>query len=194
MNICIDKRGQHEIAGFVLIVLIVSIIGVVFLSLSFAKESYEPNSFEISNLLEASMYKTSDCGINFIPQYRNMQDLIKECDRTQSGDYRECLVKVEGVSDGAEVLTEKKDICLVLEEDLKKVIDEGLLVGEGAVNRAYKMDIYFSYGDESNPNEEIISFSSGVFKNCSSIVGGRHSIAAGSSRFGTIESELRVCK
>ena len=80
MKMVKSKRSQHEIAGFVLIVVLVTIIGLVFLIL-FANNnsSGKRDSIEISNLLEASMYYTTDCAINYIPNYENLQDLIKTC-------------------------------------------------------------------------------------------------------------------
>ncbi len=75
-----NKKSQHEILGFVLIVLIVSIIGVIFLSLYIAKgKNTKQTSVEISNLLEASMYYTTDCAIGSFPKYQELQDLIKKC-------------------------------------------------------------------------------------------------------------------
>jgi len=182
----ISKKAQHEIVGFVLIVLIVSVIGVIFLSITLGSpEAGRQSSVEISNLLEASMYYTTDCAINYIPQYRDMQDLVKECYNDQRGNFRECL-------GGG-------DVCEALEVNLKNIIDESLLVGEGAPNKAYKVDIYFSSIDEDLedseiPNEEILSFSEGDFSNCTSIVGAGHPIPVGSFSFGRIETELLVCK
>ena len=177
----INNKSQHEIAGFVLIVLVVSIIGVIFLSFALGGgETNRQTSIEISNLLEASMYSTTDCAINYIPQYRDMQDLIKDCYKDQTGNFRECL-------DGTAV-------CQVLEDSLQTIVEQGLLIGEDSVNKAYTLDIYFTFGDEINPNEEILSFSNGDFSACSSIVGGGHSISAGSFGFGLIEIELIVCK
>lgn len=74
------KKSQHEIAGFVLIVVLVTIIGLVFLMI-FANRggTGKRDSIEISNLLEASMYYTTDCAISYIPNYENLQDLIKTC-------------------------------------------------------------------------------------------------------------------
>ena len=175
-----SKRSQHETAGFVLIVLIVSIIEVIFLSIALAKDNKSLPSPEISHLLEAAMYSTTDCAINYIPQYRDVQDLIKECYKDMKGDYRDCLGE--------------RDVCQVLEDNLKELIEESLDVGEKSRNKAYKLDIYFTYGDEIYPNEEIMSLNKGAFINCSSIIGGGHSIAAGSFGFGSIETELTVCK
>ena len=78
------KKAQQEIVGFVLIVVIVSIIGLIFLSLSLGKgERVGQTSIEISNLLESSMYYTTDCAVSFIPKYKSGQDLIKACYRNE---------------------------------------------------------------------------------------------------------------
>ena len=75
-----NKKSQQEIIGFVLIIVIVSIIGVIFLSLSIGREQPSgQTSIEISNLLEASMYYTTDCVVGFIPQYKSGQELVKSC-------------------------------------------------------------------------------------------------------------------
>jgi len=174
-----NKSGQNEIAGFVLIVLVVTIMGVVFLSISLGSRSVErETSLEVSNLLESGMYHTTDCAINYIPQYRNVQDLIKECYKDRSGNFRECL-------GGG-------DVCESLKTNMKSLIDRGLLVGESSPNKAYRVDIYFS--DDNAQNEEILSFEEGQFSNCSSIVGGSHPIPVSSFGFGKIETELLVCK
>jgi len=180
-----SKRSQHEIAGFVLIVLIVTVIGVVFLSLTYGRpEVGKETSAEVSNLLTSAMQHTTDCAINYIPQYRNVQDLVKECYKDKSGEARKCL-------DG-------RDVCQELEKNLKNLLDKGLVIGEGSVNKAYKVDIYAvtdSISDsDSDRREEILSFVNGNFVNCTSIVGGSHPIPVGSFGFGKIETELLVCK
>lgn len=177
----LNKKAQHEIVGFVLIVLIVSIIGVIFLSITLGNPKPErQNSVEISNLLEASMYQTTSCAINFIPQYRNIQDLVKECYKDKSGDSRKCL---DGV-----------DVCVKLETDLKEVLSKSLDVGENGVNKGYNIDIYFASDNKETQNNLILNFYEGSFSNCTSIVGGEHPIPVSSFGFGLIETELKVCK
>lgn len=176
-----SKRSQQEIAGFVLIVLIVSIIGVVFLSLSLGKtEINKQTSVEVSNLLISTMHHTTNCAVNYIPQYRDMQDLIKECYKDKIGDYRKCL-------DGS-------DVCKELETNFKEILDKSLMIDSSNVNKAYNLDIYFSSDDENKQKEEILSVERGNFINCSSIVGGGHPIPVGSFISGKIETELLVCK
>ncbi len=175
------KRSQQEIAGFVLIVLIVSVIGVVFLSLSLGKNDInKETSVEVSNLLISAMHHTTDCAVNYIPQYRDVQDLIKECYKDKIGDYRKCL-------DG-------RDVCKELETNFKEILDKGLVIEDSNVNKAYNLDIYFSSDDENKQKEEILSIERGNFINCSSIVGGSHPIPIGSFISGKIETELLVCK
>ncbi|MFH1358951.1 MAG: hypothetical protein ABIH37_03630 [archaeon] len=173
-----NNKAQHEIVGFVLIVLIVSVIGVVFLTIMFNSNDVRGHSsVEISNLLEASMYYTTSCAIDYIPNYREMQDLIKDC---YKGSSKKCY--------------DKRDSCKVVEGDLKNILDASLNVGETHPNKAYKFDIYYSSEDEETSNEEVLSLSSGEFMNCSSIVGGNHPIPIGDFGFGNIYLELDVCK
>ncbi len=177
----LNKKSQHEIAGFVLIVLIVSIIGVIFLSLTIGRGEFnKQTSIEISNLLGASMYHTTDCAINYVPQYRELQDLVKECYKDKSGNYRECL--------GG------RNVCEVLEYEFKNIIDKGLEVSDESPNKAYKLDIYYSYDDDANAREEILSFENGNFENCSSVVGGNQPTPVSSFGSGKIEIDLMVCK
>ncbi len=85
------KQAQHEIVGFVLIVLIVSIVGVIFLSLAISKgKQTTQQSVEVSNLLQSAMYYTTNCEVNYAVQYREMQDLIKECYKNPN---QKCLPK-----------------------------------------------------------------------------------------------------
>jgi len=174
------KRSQHEIAGFVIIVLIVSIIGVIFLSLSFGNRTVEESSSpEISRLLGSSMYVTSSCAINYIPQYRDMQDLVKECQKDLGGNSRNCL--------------NGENACAVLEEELQAVIEKGLEINDGAINKAYTLHIYSS-SEEGGVDEEILSLSKGVFANCSRIVGGNHPIMVDSFSGKILDTRLLVCR
>ena len=176
-----ENKAQHEIVGFVLIVLIVSIVGVIFLAITLGNpKSENKNSVEVSHLLEASMYYTTDCAINYIPQYRSIQDLIKECYKDQSGDSRICL-------SGSKV-------CEELETNLKNILSRSLDISDESANKGYNIDIYFASDDEKNPNDLILQFNEGNFINCSAIVGGSHPVPVSSFGFGRIETELKVCK
>lgn len=75
------KRSQQEAVGFVIIIMIVLIIGVIFLGISLRNKdksvSYE--DAEISNFLVASSSYTTDCYKDNEPFYRTLGDLTKDC-------------------------------------------------------------------------------------------------------------------
>jgi hypothetical protein len=173
-----NNKAQHEIAGFVLIVLIVSVIGVIFLMIYIGNGNVsEYTSLEVSNLLGSSMYSTTSCSKGYESNYQDMQDLVKNC---YKDDFNTCF--------------NGKKICDVLKEDLKKIIDKGLNVGVDGVNKAYKLEAYYKAEDDETPNEYIMNFSEGDFKNCSAIVGGSHLIPISSLELGNLKLELDVCK
>lgn len=175
-NILNSKRSQHETMGFVLIVVVVSIIGLVFLSLSIGRgDNNKSTSLEISNLLEASMQYTTDCSVSFIPQYKSGQDLVKSCYRNEK-----CL--------------NEKMACDVLKETMKEIIDSSLDICEDCVNKGYKFEVYYRPLDSKVQNDEILVLENGVFSNCSSKFGGKHSIPVSSINAGIINIELDVCK
>tara|TARA_Y100000310_G_scaffold32447_1_gene30735 strand:- start:6296 stop:6838 length:543 start_codon:yes stop_codon:yes gene_type:complete len=171
-----SKHSQQEIIGFVLIIVIVSVIGIVFLSLSIGRgEPSEQTSIQVSNLLESSMYSTTECAVSFIPQYKDGQDLIKACQNE-------------------EICLNGEKACEVLNNTLKQIIGYSLDVCDECVNKAYKLDIYYSPIDSESPNEEVLDFQEGLFENCKSKFGGKHSIDLTSFTEGSLDIELEVCR
>ena len=171
------NKAQHEIAGFVLIVLVVSVIGVVFLTIAFSKGVQTHNSVEVSNLLESSMYYTTGCAMNYVPNYREMEDLIKE-----------------GYKSGAQECYDGSDACQIVDTDLKNILDDSLNIGESSVNKAYKLELYYDPEDDALPDEHVLTIDEGNFVNCSAVVGGSHPIPISSFGFGNLKLELDVCK
>jgi hypothetical protein len=173
-----NNRAQHEILGFVLIIIIVSIIGLVFLSFMIGRgEPITQESVKISNLISASMYYTSDCAINYIPNYKNGQELIKECFKNSGNS---CL--------------NQKDICESLNITMIKMIEESLDVAPDKPNKAYELIIYYRAGGVNIQDEQILNLNQGAYGNCSSEIGGWHHISVGGMAPGTINVELSVCK
>lgn len=167
------KKAQQEIAGFVIIVVLVSIVGLLFLSLMLGRgESTLENNAEISYFLDASMYYTTECVINFIPQYQNLEDLIKKC---YEGNI--CLNQI--------------DSCRILNETFKDIIQKGLKIGVDSPNKAYTLNIYYAEENSTEPSYEILTIAEGEFKACNSKTGG---VVSRSYGRGHIETELEVCK
>jgi hypothetical protein len=71
------KRGQQEMVGFVLIVVLVVVGLLVFLVVSLRQEPKETDSLEVGNMLSGIMRHTTECAIVFEPQYDTFEDLLK---------------------------------------------------------------------------------------------------------------------
>ena len=167
----INKKAQNEIIGFVVIIIIVSIIGLIFLSLSIGRgESVKKTSVEISDFLQSSMHYTTACASGYVPNYRDLQDLIKSCYRNEK-----CL--------------DDEMACEVLEEDFSKTISNSFQVSDISKNKAYKLNIY--YEDlVIEGKDEILNISEGNFVNCSSEMGASQAIFMDA---GNINVELDFC-
>ena len=164
-------KAQHEIAGFALIIVIVSIIGLIFLGLTINTNPQSRTSVEVSDFIQSSMYYTTDCAIGYVPNYLELKDLIKSCYRNQK-----CL--------------NQKMSCDVLNETMKKIVSQSFNVNEDGKYKAYKLDIYYQDSLKESPKENLISFEQGLFKNCSSETGARQPIFMDS---GNINVALEFC-
>ena len=166
-----DKKSQHEITGFVLIIIIVVIIGVIFLSLSISNDEGGKTSVEISNFLQSSMYYTTNCAVSYVPDYKNLQDLIKSCYNGET-----CL-------DG-------NKSCDVLNKTFSGIIGNSFQVDEQGKNKAYKLRIYYRDISGDLPDDEFLVIEEGIYGNCSSETGASQPIFTES---GDINVELNLC-
>jgi hypothetical protein len=165
------KNAQHEIIGFVLIIVVVAVVGLIFLSLSIGRGGVsERTSVEVSDFIQSSMYYTTECAIVFEPQYENLQDLIRECVKNSG---KKCL-------DG-------RSVCETLNNTIKEIVSSSFDVNGEGVNKAFEFKI--NYKDKST--DEFMKFNKGLFGNCSYILGGKQSIPLDS---GNINVELELCK
>lgn len=74
-----NRRGQQEMVGFILIVVLVMIGLMVFLVISLRTSPDEADSLEVENMLSAIMSHTTDCAIPAVPYYDTLEDLFKSC-------------------------------------------------------------------------------------------------------------------
>lgn len=85
----INKKGQEEVMGFVLIVLIIIIIGVVFFAFSLRKsgESVWQKSSEADDFLNSILAYTTDCKPSSGGAYLSVKELVRECADKSSTQY-----------------------------------------------------------------------------------------------------------
>ncbi|UZE93867.1 MAG: hypothetical protein IB618_03845 [Candidatus Pacearchaeota archaeon] len=81
-----NKKAQEEVFGFVIIVLIVMVIGLVFFALALRPKSeiIEPKQAELDDLLQAMLSYTTECKIAGSPQ--NIRELPRECNNNRFCD------------------------------------------------------------------------------------------------------------
>lgn len=123
----LKKRGQEEMIGFVLIVVLVAIIALVFLAISVRRPSGVVESKEIENFLYSSLRYTTSCQPNDY-QFYDFKDLIGACSKNKACE------------DG-------KDSCDVLEEISLKLIENSFPVEKGSKYKYYNFKIYTENGN-----------------------------------------------
>jgi len=129
-----SKRSQHEIVGFVIIVIIMVIIGLFLLVFYIKQPSIEYENQNIANFLKSSMLLTTDCVISQ-PNYENIEDLIKDC-----YENKKCL--------------DDKMACEVLEDNLSELISESWQVGPDKPENSYSLVIYYKESNIGMPGFE----------------------------------------
>ncbi len=120
-KIKMDKKGQEEIVGFALIIILVAIVFLIFLGFSLKNSEKEATeSYEVQSFIQSSLKYTSDCKNHF--GHHNVQDLIFEC------------------NSGVEC-TDGRDTCEVLNSTINQIADESWDVGENTPTKGYKLEI-----------------------------------------------------
>jgi len=163
------KRGQAEIVGFVLIIVIVSVVFLVFLGISLrGGVANVTESRDVYQFLESSMEYTTTCVTSFYPDYRKLGELFDECLSNTN-----CL-------DGSET-------CDVLNETLLQVIENGWLIGEDSPYKGYEF-VSMYRASVNSAEEEILSLTSG---NCTGRTRGASYLVP--TFPGNIENRLKIC-
>jgi len=161
------NKGQQEMVGFVLIVVLVVVAAMVFLVISMKqKQGDVGESIEIENLISAILESTTDCAIVFEPQYSNVEDLIKSC--------------------------QENDICSNLDKSACDYLDEKLNeIMIDVMNTEAKISAYELFvASRSGENEDLII---PVIKqgNCTGSVQGSQAII--NQAYGDIVFRMKVC-
>ena len=119
----INKRGQEEMVGFALIIIIVAVILLVFLAISLNKSKAESlGENKVNSFIQSFLAYTTDC-MEDQDNYYSIQNLIKDC------------VKYDSLC-----LDERKT-CDVLNSTLEELVDESWPVGENTPTLGYELII-----------------------------------------------------
>jgi len=178
------KRSQHESMGFVIIVSLVIIVGVIFLGIKMNQDS-TPQQYKDSNIMNflvASSKYTSNCFENHEPLTLN--DLKEKCYR--SGNEK-CS------SDGITTL------CEVLTNTYSEMLTASWLIYDDSPIKYYELKISHRMicNDSTNPTNLLFEeIKAGNSSQCSisSIKIGQESFPISGSGEECIVSELKICE
>jgi hypothetical protein len=164
------RKAQEEIIGFILIIVLVTVVFIVFLGISLRSDSgnLDLESREVYQFLESMMEHTSDCAINYEPAYSELSELLRDCH-----------------SNSALKCTNGEKACEVLEESISGLLGNSWEVGE---DRSVKGYSFKSEYRTNSTQEEILEIESG---DCSGSLKGSEYI--GSAYPGSITSSLDLC-
>ena len=122
------KKGQEEIVGFVLIVLIVSVVLVIFLSIFLRDKGDRVSDPEVTQFLDAIKEITSECSLNGGYSYLNYADLVEECN-------------------GGSLCSNGKKACDNLKEITKEMIELSWNFGPESVRKGYEFSAIYENED-----------------------------------------------
>lgn len=161
------RKGQNEIVGFVMIVVIVVIIGLFLLAFYLRREPISTESKNVENFLKASLPYTTACKVDIEPL--DVKELAKRCyEKKQCGE---------------------KDSCSLLNETFSELLEQAWKINSNRPANYYKLNVYYSEKEgEEVKNEEILILERG---NCTGArTGGKEFFRHGE---GDIKLELGLC-
>lgn len=145
------NKGQHEMMGFILIVVLVVIALMVFLVIYIRTgEDAGDNSLEVQNLIDAVLEQKTECAIVYEPDYDNVEDLVKSCYNNKrcsnigkmSCDYLNETLKdimVAVVESDAKISAYEVDIAFQNEEEYDDLLNFQNGNCNGTINKAQRI-------------------------------------------------------
>jgi hypothetical protein len=133
------KRGQEEIVGFVLIMVLVAVVFLVFLGIYLRNPVVQERKSEnIYQFLESSMEQTTSCAILGRQELLDLGDLLSECYSSNI----EC-------SDGNES-------CFVLNNTFENMLENSFVYGGEYPLKGYSLETEYSINSTGQTNPETI--------------------------------------
>lgn len=121
------NKGQQEIVGFVLIVVLVVVGLMVFLIVSLRDSSVDEDSVLVLNILDVVMKYTTECAVVYEPNYDAFEDLFKSC------------------YDGNRCKNLDVSACDYLNESLEDVLGD-MMASDASVD-SYELDFFVGEGE-----------------------------------------------
>lgn len=143
-----NRKSQEEIVGFVLIILLVTVILVILLGIYARSKTRDrtSESGEVAQFLDAMLEYTTECSLNSGFSYETISNLATNCALSNS------------------LCSNSKSSCEVLQDSTKKLIESAWVFGEESPNKGYRFVI-------GTNGSDVIKQSSNSGK-CDNLIGG----------------------
>lgn len=164
------KKGQEEIVGFVVIVILIAIVMLIFLAFNLHSTPETRESVTVQQFLASSLEYTTDCSLR-TQEHARVKELFNEC--------REGSTCVD-----------QRSACQILNETLPLLIKQGLNIGQDRPLVGYNFSSSYWPYNGSIERMPILAFSYG---NCTSGRTLRGASELQPSEGGTIHTTLEVC-
>ncbi len=153
----INRKGQEEIVGFILIVVLVAVAFVIFLGVKLRNPvPVQKESAIVYQFLESAMEQTTDCMLKENGKNLQVKELIKDCNSVNSA----CI--------------SGKNSCDITQETIKQMLNSSWNVNTGSFYNGYELTAKYSQDAQESSSKEIFSIVKG---NCSlNYVGDSYSI------------------
>lgn len=118
-----NKKGQEEMIGFAMIVIIVAVILLVLLGIALNKpQTSTVESYEVESFILSMLQHTTSCSTDSGLSYKDVEDLIAECNDEQ-------------------VCGDGKTTCAVLNSTLGGIMSGAWKTGQDAPVKGYALNI-----------------------------------------------------
>lgn len=140
-----SRKGQEEIVGFVLIVVLVVIVGVLFLGIRLRNpETTHRNSESIYQFLESSMEQTTDCKLSRTGNFLTLDTVIRECHNADT------------------LCISEETSCTVARTSLERMLNASWRVGPAYIYKGYRISgTYHLNASDTSSSEAVFNVTEG---------------------------------
>ena len=137
------RKGQSEMVGFGLIIVIVAVLILIFLSIYFRSTNEDiTESFEVEAFIQSILQYSTTCEMDYSGNYRDVRRLLFDCKAN-----KHCF--------------DERDSCVVLNDTIYEILEGSWEIGPDLPNKGYLLNatvegeelVGFKKGNETNTNK-----------------------------------------
>jgi hypothetical protein len=117
------NKGQSEMVGFALILIIVAVLILIFLSFSLKKDNSEfVESYEVESFLQASLEQTTNCSMKYGSNFLSLVKVIRSCI-------------------DEEICFNGEDPCQIMNQTVEGILENAWKVGKDWPTKGYSFKV-----------------------------------------------------